>query len=76
MKKYKCPVCKAFSCGDDYHTVSEYVRPEVAIGDRLKVILLQIYDMSSIDNLQKYEIKALISVLIDEHIQEIDLLEK
>ena len=71
-KKYQCPVCKAESCGDDLHTITKYKGPEVALGDRLKIILLQVYDMCDIDNLQKYEMKALISALIDEHIVEED----
>ena len=65
----KCPVCKDTSCGDDYHTMTKYKR-ERRCGDRLKVILLQIYDMSDVDNLQTYEIKGLINGLIDEHIIE------
>lgn len=69
---YKCPVCKAPSCGDDYHTVTKYVRPELVVGDRMKVILLQVYDMINRDNLQVYEIKALIGALIDEHVNEVD----
>lgn len=69
---YKCPVCKASSCGDDYHTITKYKGPEKAAGDRMKVIMLQVFDLISIDNLQAYEAKALISALIDEHIKEID----
>lgn len=71
-KKYKCPVCKGSSCGDDAHTVSKYTGPELSVGDRMKVILLQVYDLSEYDNLQKYEMKALINALIDEHILEHD----
>ena len=67
----KCPVCKATNCGDDYHTLTSY-RREKRIGDRLKVILLQVNDMVDIDNLQVYEIKALIGALIDEHVSEQD----
>jgi len=73
MKKYKCPVCKADSCGDDLHTVTKYLGPEKAAGDRMKVIMMQVFDMSDYDNLQKYEMKALICALIDEHIIEEDL---
>jgi len=70
MKKHKCPICKAISCGDDTHTINVYTGPERVIGDRMKVILLQVYDCIDYDNLQKYEIKALINALIDEHIIE------
>jgi hypothetical protein len=70
MKKYKCPVCGESSCGDDYHTVTKYQGPEMAIGDRIKVIMLQVSDASELDNLQPYEIKALINALIDEHLEE------
>jgi len=66
-----CPVCKQKSCGDDKHTRSNY-KLEKRCGDRLKVILLQIYDLTFVDNLQKSEIKALINNLIDEHIYEED----
>ena len=66
----KCPVCKAFSCGDDSHTVTKYKSPEKRCGDRLKVILLQVLDLSQLDNLQVSEIKVLIDNLIDEHIDE------
>lgn len=74
MKKetYKCPVCRAPSCGDDYHTRTKYLGPEVALGDRMKVVLLQVYDAVEIDAMQVYEIKALINALIDEHIIETD----
>lgn len=72
ISAYRCPECQAPSCGDDTHTVTRYRGPERAVGDRLKVILLQVYDMSEIDNLQLYEIKALISALVDEHFVEED----
>jgi len=72
IQKYKCPVCKASSCGDDYHTKTKYTGPEVALGDRMKVILREIYDAVEIDGLQIYEVKALINALIDEHIVESD----
>ena len=71
--KSKCIVCKQVSCGNDYHTVTKYKSPERRCGDRLKVILLQCYDMIEQDNLQVSEIKALINNLIDEHIFETDL---
>ena len=61
--------------GNDHNTRSKYVGPEYNVGDSLKVILLQVYDMSEKDNLQVYEIKALINALIDEHIEELDELE-
>ena len=70
MKKYKCPICKETSCGEDAHTITKYVGPEIAVGDRMKVCLLQIYDMISYDNLQKSEIRALLNNLIDEHVEE------
>jgi len=70
MKKYKCPVCKADSCGDDRHTVTRYCGPEKASGDRMKVIMMQIFDLVTYDNLQVYEVKALVNALIDEHLEE------
>lgn len=66
----RCSKCSD-SCGDDFKTLSKY-KEEKNVGDRLKVILLQVYDMSDIDNLQIYEIKALVSALVDEHIEEHD----
>ena len=66
----KCSNCSE-SCGDDYKTKTKY-KEEKNVGDRLKVVLLQVYDMSAIDNLQVSEIKALFSNLIDEHIEEED----
>lgn len=71
-RKYKCPVCKEDSCGVDAHVISTYVGPEKVVGDRMKVILTQIYDMVTYDNLQKHEIKALLNATIDEHILEVD----
>lgn len=68
----KCPVCKESSCGDDFHTKTMYEK-EARCGDRLKVILLQIYDLVEADNLQTSEIKALLNNLIDEHIDEEEL---
>jgi hypothetical protein len=73
---YGCPVCGEESCGDDFHTMTQYAGPELAVGDRMKVILLQIYDLCAIDNLQLAEIKALIGCLADEHIVETDLEKK
>jgi len=66
----RCSKCSD-SCGDDFETETTY-KEEKNVGDRLKNILLQVYDMSSIDNLQISEIKALISNLIDDHIEEDD----
>lgn len=64
----KCSGCSD-SCGDDYKTNTKY-KEEKNVGDRLKVCLLQIYDMSGIDSLQISEIKVLLGNLIDEHIEE------
>lgn len=72
MRKYRCPVCKAATCGDDSHTVTKYKGPEKATGDRMKVILLQVFDLLEYDNLQVAEIKALVNTVIDEHIGEIE----
>lgn len=69
----KCPVCKNISCGDDLHTKTKYNGPEIRLGDSMKVILREIYDILERDNLQVYEIKALILALIDTHIDEVDL---
>jgi len=68
---YKCPVCKEHSCGDDSHTRTKY-KMEKSAGDRMKVVLLQLNDLIDVDNLQIYELKALVTALIDEHFQEID----
>ena len=57
--------------GDDYNTCTKYAT-EYCVGDALKVILLQIYDMVEYENLQVAEIKALINCLVDEHIFEVD----
>ena len=65
----KCPVCSSKNCGDDFHTKTRY-KKEARCGDRLKVILLQVYDMVTEDNLQVYEIKNLINSLIDHHVEE------
>ena len=56
--------------GDDLNTRTRYIGPEFNVGDGLKVILLQIYDMVELDNLQVAEIKALVNNLIDEHVDE------
>lgn len=64
----RCSKCSD-SCGDDYKTKTKY-KEEKNVGDRLKVILLQVYDMSQVDNLQISEMKALINNLIEEHIDE------
>ncbi len=66
----KCSKCSN-SCGDDFKTRTKY-KEETNVGDRLKVVLLQIYDFIDIDNLQKSEIKALLNNLVDEHIEETD----
>ena len=66
----RCSKCSDY-CGDDYKTKTKY-KEEKNLGDRTKVILLQIFDMIEIDNLQKAEIKALMNVLIDEHMEEFD----
>jgi hypothetical protein len=57
------------SNGDDHATLTKYHKEKTA-GDALKVILLQCYDLAFEHNLQVYEIKALVSALIDEHIIE------
>lgn len=72
MKKYSCPICKEPSCGDDSHTVTRYKGPEKVIGDCMKVILLQCYDMVDYHNLQKHEILGLIKASLDEHVLEED----
>jgi hypothetical protein len=64
----RCSKCSA-TCGDDFKTKTKY-KTENNAGDRLKVILLQVYDMVTYDNLQKAEIKSLINCLVDEHIDE------
>ena len=66
----RCSKCST-SCGDDFKTRTKY-KEEATAGDALKVILLQCYDLSDVHNLQKYEIKALLSALVDEHIIEVD----
>jgi hypothetical protein len=66
----RCSKCSD-SCGDDFKTKTNYAL-ERNLGDRLKVVLLQIYDMVDEDNLQVSDIKALIASLIDEHIEESD----
>lgn len=66
---YSCPVCKEHSCGIDEHTRTKY-QTEKSAGDRMKVILLQLNDLIDIDNLQIYELKALVNSLIDEHFTE------
>lgn len=69
----KCPKCRKISCGDDKHTKSPYRGPERHAGDRGKVVLLQIYDWFELDGLQIAEIKALLNILCDEHLEEEDL---
>lgn len=70
----KCSKCSD-SCGDDFKTRTKY-KEEKNLGDRLKVVLLQVYDMIDTDNLQKAEIKSLLNCLVDEHVHEEDELEK
>ena len=72
MKPYRCPVCKASSCGNDLHTITKYKGPEKSVGDVMKIILLQMYDLSDIHNLQKHEIIGLINASLNEHIIETD----
>lgn len=67
-----CKKCKQTSCGIDSHTNTRY-KKERNVGDRLKVILLQVYDMVDEDNLQVAEIKTLLNCLVEEHIYETDL---
>lgn len=66
----RCSKCSE-SCGDDFKTRTKY-REEKNAGNCTKVILLQLYDLAFIHNLQVAEIKALISTLIDTHIIETD----
>lgn len=68
-KTYKCFVCKASSCGNDFHTRTKYAQ-EDTVGDSMKVILLQIYDLIEKHNLQKHEVLGLIKATLDEHIDE------
>jgi hypothetical protein len=56
--------------GNDNNVETKYAGPELCVGDSMKVILRQIYDMSGLDGLQKHEILALIKATIDEHIIE------
>jgi hypothetical protein len=58
--------------GDDLNTRTKYQGPEYCLGDAMKVVLLQVYDMLEYDNLQKHEIKALLNATVDEHVREID----
>lgn len=69
-QKYTCLTCGDGVCGDDYHTVTKYIAPEIAVGDRMKVILLQIFDMVEYDNLQIHEIRALLIATLNEHVIE------
>lgn len=74
LQPYKCSICKSEGgCGDDKHTFTQYSGPELAAGDRLKLILLQANDLITYDNFQIYEVKALINALIDEHFEEENL---
>lgn len=62
--------------GDDYDTNTPYLGPEYCVGDGLKVILLQIYDMVELDGMQVYEIMALLDALVKTHVVEYDELEE
>jgi hypothetical protein len=66
----RCSKCSN-SCGDDFKTKTKYAE-EDNLGDCLKVVLLQVYDMLEVHNLQKSEIKILLKNLVDEHIEEFD----
>jgi hypothetical protein len=66
----RCSKCSE-SCGDDFKTRTKY-REEKNAGDCLKVILLQIYDLVFIHNLQVAEVIALILCLVKEHVVEED----
>jgi hypothetical protein len=52
---------------DDYDTRTKYAI-EYCLGDAMKVILLQLYDMYDFENLQKHEMLGLISACIDTHL--------
>lgn len=75
-KPSKCPTCKEHSCGNDDHVTTKYLGPERNVGDRMKVILTQLYDMVERDNLQHHEILGLVKATLVEHIPEIDLNEQ
>ena len=66
----RCSKCSE-SCGDDFKTRTKY-REEKNAGNCTKVILLQLYDLCFIHNLQIAEIKALLNTLVDEHFTEVD----
>lgn len=66
----RCSRCNE-SCGDDFKTRTKY-KEERNAGDALKVILLQIFDLTFKHNFQKAEVKALLNCLVDEHIEETD----
>lgn len=68
-KRNSCHICKETSCGLDSHTRTKYAK-ERNIGDRQKVILLQVYDMIEIDNLQIHEILGLLTALVNHHVEE------
>jgi hypothetical protein len=46
--------------------VSPYRKAEKNCGDRLKILLLQVYDMSDRHNLQIYEMESVIKTIIDQ----------
>lgn len=58
--------------GDDYNTRTKYAGAEHCLGDSLKVILLQVYDILEYEGLQKYEIQSLLNALVDEHVYEVE----
>lgn len=62
------------SNGDDNNTRTIF-NSEENVGDITKVLLLCIYDLIEKHNLQKAEVNALFSTVLDEHIEEIDDLE-
>jgi hypothetical protein len=66
----RCSKCSD-ACGDDYKTLTKYAE-EKNIGDRMKVILLQLNDIVEVDNLQISEMTALVMDLIKQHYDEED----
>ncbi len=67
-------ICKSKSCGDDYCTMST-IRKEQTVGDISKIFCLLAFQMLEEHNMQKFEMKALFSAVVDEHIIEEDELE-
>jgi DNA-binding ferritin-like protein (Dps family) len=68
-------IYKNFNNGDDDATRSIYVT-ERNTGARGSAILKHVYDMVELDNLQKADVKAILNALVDEHIEEVDLLDQ